>query len=110
MEARSMGLRTSFRPRSIPGCIRTMSIGEEPVSCFRTRFSVVRFALQNSRLLNHARKVRDRLFIDGRRLNIIRLPNFGHVTAGQDWQEARYHAPIEARTGRIGKSPYRLGA
>ena len=45
----------------------------------------MRFALQNARLLNHARKVRDRLFIDGRWLRLSRLLDLRQIAAGQVW-------------------------
>lgn len=45
-------------------------------------------ALQNSRLLYHAGKVRDRLFVDDRRLGISRLLDFRQVAAGQDREKA----------------------
>jgi len=57
------------------GLIR-MTPGEALSSFFRPRLCVDRMALQNSRLLDHARKVRDRLFIDDRRLSLSWLPDF----------------------------------
>jgi hypothetical protein len=51
-------------------------------------------ALQDSRLFNNARKVRNR-FVDGRRrLWLSRLPDDPReVSTGQDGQEAGCHAP-----------------
>jgi hypothetical protein len=45
---------------------------------------------QESCLLNNAGKVRDRPGVDGRRLKL--LPDFPQVSAGQDGQEAGFHA------------------
>src|SRR5437764_2760457 len=39
-------------------------------------------ASQNPCLLNHAREVRDRLIVDGRRLGLARLPGLRQVAAG----------------------------
>ena len=51
-------------------------------------------ALQDSRLLNNARKAGNRLFVDGRRrLSLARLLNLRQVSTGQDGQEAGCHAP-----------------
>jgi hypothetical protein len=47
---------------------------------------------KNSGLLNHAREIRDRLFVDGRRLGLARLPDYRQVAAGQDCEEVRWHA------------------
>ena len=55
----------------------------------RSRLISRRLAL---RLLDHAREVRDRLFVDGRRLRLSRLPDFRHVAAGQDREETRCHS------------------
>ena len=52
------------------------------------------FALQYPRLLNHAHKIRDRLFVDGRRLSLSPLRDFRQVVAGQD-REARCHGPLK---------------
>jgi hypothetical protein len=57
-------------------------------------------ALQDSRLLNHAHKVRHRLFVDGRRLRLSRLLDFGQVAAGQDCQEAGCHGPSKRSSRR----------
>src|SRR5258706_5513174 len=51
-----------------------------------------RLALQHSRLLDHAREVRDHLFVDGRRLRLSRLPDLRHVAAGQDREQTRGHS------------------
>jgi hypothetical protein len=48
-------------------------------------------AALDSRLLNNARKVRDRPGVDGRRLSL--LPDFRQVSAGQDGQQAGCHTP-----------------
>src|SRR2546425_9703364 len=47
---------------------------------------------QNSPLLNHAREVGDRLFVDGRRLRLLRLPDLRQVAAGEDGEKAVRHA------------------
>jgi hypothetical protein len=49
---------------------------------------------QDAGLLDHAREVRDRPFIDDLRLGFFRLPDFRQVAAGQDRQEARCHPVI----------------
>ena len=55
-------------------------------------------AVQDSRLLNKARKVHNRLFVDGRLLS--RLPDDPReVSTGQDGQEAGCHVPSK-RTPR----------
>jgi hypothetical protein len=51
-----------------------------------------RLAFQNPGLLNHAREIRDRLFVDGRRLGHSRLPDFRQVAVGQDYWEMGRHA------------------
>jgi len=58
-------------------------------------------ALQDSRLLNNARKVRNRFFVDGRRRRwLSRLPDDPReVSTGQDGQEGGSHAPSK-RTRR----------
>jgi hypothetical protein len=48
-------------------------------------------ALRESCLLRHAHKIRDRLFVDDRRLSLSRLPDCWHVAARQDCQEALCH-------------------
>ncbi len=54
------------------------------------RQACVRGALQDSRLLNNARKIRNRLFVDGRRL---RPDDPRQILTGQDGQEAGCHTP-----------------
>jgi hypothetical protein len=64
---------------------------------------------QDARPLNYAREIRDRLFVEGGRPSLSRLPDFRQVAAGQDRQEARCHPPIKAVPAAAGKSSYRLG-
>jgi hypothetical protein len=69
---------------------------------------------QNYRLFNHAREVRDRLFVDGRRLRLSRLPDFRQVAAGQDCQKADAlfrPLPVQpiARDGYFAVQQSRLG-
>ena len=45
-------------------------------------------ALQNARLLDHAREIRNRLFVDDRPFRLSRLPDLRQVTPGQDCQKA----------------------
>jgi len=40
-----------------------------------------------SRLLDHPREVRERLFVDDRRIGLALLPDFRQVAAGQDREE-----------------------
>jgi hypothetical protein len=47
--------------------------------------------------------IRDRLFIDDRRLRLSRLPDFWQVAAGQDCQEARCHAASKRTRKRLAK-------
>jgi hypothetical protein len=61
--------------------------------------------LQISRLPDHAREVRDRLFVDGRRLSLSRLPDFRQVAAAQDCQEAGRHAASKRRPERQANRP-----
>ncbi len=64
------------------------------LACFRDAGS----ALQDSRLLNHARKVRDGLFVDGRRLWPSRPPgDLRQVSTGQDRAEAGCHGLMKRR-------------
>jgi hypothetical protein len=46
-----------------------------------------RLALQNSHLLDHAREVRDRLFVDDRRRRLSRLADLRYVAAGREQVE-----------------------
>ncbi len=46
---------------------------------------------QDARLLDHASKIRDRLFVDNRWLGLARLPDLRQVAAGQDCQETEGH-------------------
>jgi len=60
---------------------------------FRHRPLLLRLA-QDSRLLNNARKVRNCLFVDGRRrFSLAGLPNLRQVSTGQDGQETGCHTP-----------------
>ena len=69
----------------------------------RARFVSQGLAFQNPRLLNHARKVRDRLFVDDRRLRLSRLPDDPReVSTGQDGQEAGCPYPIKAHPAPVG--------
>jgi hypothetical protein len=54
-------------------------------------------------------KIRDRLFVDGRRPSLSRLPDFRQVATGHDRQEARCHLPIKALPAAAGKSSYGRG-
>jgi hypothetical protein len=67
--------------------------------------------LQNAGLLNHPREVRNRLFVDGRRLGLglERLPDGWQVAAGQDCQEAGRHIRIKSAGRSARQSPYRVG-
>src|SRR5712664_4073091 len=65
-------------------------------------------ALRESCLLRHAHKIRDRLFVDDRRLSLSRLPDCWHVAARQDCQE-RCATTNQARTERVRKSSRSLG-
>jgi hypothetical protein len=65
--------------------------------------------LQDPGLLGHAREIRDRVLVDGRRLGFSRLPDFRQVAAGQDRHEARCHPSIKALPAAAGKSSYRWG-
>jgi hypothetical protein len=56
-----------------------------------------RIGHQNSSLVHHPREVRDRLFIDGRRLRGTRLLNFRQIAAGQEDKEAGYHKASKRR-------------
>ena len=61
-------------------------------------------------MLDHAREVGDRLFIDDRGLGLRRLPDFRQVTAGQDCQETGCHTgSIKAHPAPAGKSQLGLG-
>jgi hypothetical protein len=60
---------------------------------------------QDSRLLNHARKVRNRLFAAGRRLSLFGLPNLRQVLTGQDRQEAGCHPPSKRTSLRQANCP-----
>jgi hypothetical protein len=81
-------------------------IGDGRTSEFRGHTPARCRPIQDVRLLDHAREVGDRLFIDDRRLWLSSLPDFRQVAAGQDCQEARSHPPIKAVTGqRDMKSP-----
>jgi hypothetical protein len=57
----------------------------------------------------HPREIRDRLFVDGRRPSLSRLPDFRQVATGHDRQEARCHLPIKALPAAAGKSSYSRG-
>jgi hypothetical protein len=43
--------------------------------------------VQNARLLDHAREVRDSLFVDDRRLRLLMAPDLRQVAAGQNRDE-----------------------
>src|SRR5712672_1477890 len=57
-----------------------------------------RVALQNPRLLNHAREVRDRLFVDDRRLRLARLSGAEKIYRGRVCVRGR--APSITKTER----------
>jgi len=81
---------TSDAPLKMPSCADL----PVPLSLALIR---CRISLQNPRLPNHARKVRDRLFVDNRWLSFARLPDLRLVVAGQDREEAGRHALIKAQ-------------
>jgi len=69
----------------------------------RARFVSQGLAFQNPRLLNHARKVRDRLFVDDDRRLRLSLPDDPReVSTGQDGQEAGCPYPIKAHPAPVG--------
>jgi hypothetical protein len=68
-------------------------------SIFRGR-RVVGRRFKDSHLLDHTREVRDRLFVDDRRLRIFRLPDFRQVAAGQDREKALCHGFIKTEQPR----------
>jgi hypothetical protein len=51
-------------------------------------------ALQNPHLLDNACEIRDRLFVDGRRLGLEQLPDLRQVAAGQDREETKCHSGV----------------
>jgi hypothetical protein len=101
--------------RSLPGHRRTTAWDDtwEPWLIWRVGCGTGRrrwwSGFQDARPLDHAREIRDRLFVEGGRLSLSRLPDFRQVAAGQDRQEARCHPPIKAVPAAAGKSFYRLG-
>src|SRR5260370_32856607 len=70
---------------------------------FAFRFGGRRLALQNSRLLNHAREVRDRLFVDGRWLRLARLPGAEKIYRGRVCVRGRAAFDHENRKTPISK-------
>ena len=62
-------------------------------------------ALQDSRLLNNARKIRNGLFVDGRRFRLSRLPDFRQVSSGQDRAEAGCYGLSKRRRERLANRP-----
>jgi hypothetical protein len=83
---------------SVPACIG-VSIG----AGFGRLTPRLLFGLQNPRLLDYARKVRDRLFVDDRRLRLSRLPDCWQVMAVR-MSEDGVPCRIKARTEGVGKS------
>jgi hypothetical protein len=70
------------------------------------RFSRCQLLLQNTRLLNDTRKVRDRLLVDDRGLRLSRLPgDLRQVSTGQYRQEAGCHGPSKRRSDRLANRP-----
>ena len=59
------------------GSIKAASVG----GLFHSVFGL-RLTLQNPRLLDHAREIRDRLFVDDRRLRLSRRPDLRQVVTG----------------------------
>jgi hypothetical protein len=55
--------------------------------------------------LDHARKIRDRLFVHGRRLRLLRLPDLRQVAAGQEREEAGGHATSTRSVERSANRP-----
>jgi hypothetical protein len=70
------------------------------LACFRDAGS----ALQDSRLLNDARKVRDGHFVDGRRLRLFRLPDFRQVFVRSGLSGSGVPWPVKAHAVAAGKS------
>ena len=66
-------------------------------------------ALHDIHLLNNAGKVRNRLFVDGRRLRFAGLLNLRQVSTGQDCQETGCHTPSKPPcTGRQSPTAWAL--
>jgi hypothetical protein len=58
---------------------------------------------------NNARKIRNCLFVDGRRLSLAGLLNLREVLTGQDCHETGCHTPIKAHPAPVGKSAHKVG-
>jgi hypothetical protein len=56
-------------------------------------------------LINRSREIRDRLFVDDRRLSFFRLPNLRQVVAGEDRQETACRAPLKRSPQRQANRP-----
>src|SRR4029077_3455911 len=67
--------------------------------------TVLGLTVQNARLLDHAREVSDRLFVDDRRLRVSLLPDLWQVAAGQNGDEMGVHRPIKARSESVRNHP-----